>query len=195
VKLRAYSNSADPLGDDFRPATFCLEPSALAFPRVLIAGVGNALLSDDGVGVHAARELQKAPLPGVEIADLGTAVLHGLSFMESARRVLVIDAVKGGRPPGTIYLFDAGENAETQAMSSLHAMGLCEAARLLMAPGPLPAITVLGVEPESLAYGLDLSGPVQGALPNLVVLARQTVAGWLQEDKSEEAPRPATASQ
>jgi hydrogenase maturation protease len=193
VKSRAYSNSAGPLGEGLSRATSGPVPAGSASRRVLIAGVGNVLLSDDGVGVHAARELQKVPLPGVETAEIGTAVLHGLSFLEWAERVLVIDAVKGGRPPGSIYLFEAGENAESKSMSSIHAMGLREAARVLIAPGPRPAITVLGVEPESLAYGLDLSGPVRKALPKVVVLARQTVAGWLREDIAKEAARPAAA--
>ncbi|MCX6903387.1 MAG: hydrogenase maturation protease, partial [Verrucomicrobia bacterium] len=153
-----------------------------------IAGVGNALLSDDGIGVHAVRELQREPIPGVTLADIGTAVLHGLSFLESARRVLVIDAAKGGRPPGTIYLFDANGDAAGHYLNSLHALGLREAARVLLPNGLPPAITVLGVEPESLSYGMSLSSPVQAALPRVVALARETVAGWLRAESAQETP-------
>jgi hydrogenase maturation protease len=149
-------------------------------PRILIAGLGNELLSDDGVGVHALRELQKQPVPGVTMVDLGTAILHGLPFLEAADRVLVIDAAKGGRPPGTVYLYEATEDTGTEPMTSIHAMGLREAARFLMAGQLAPPITVLGVEPESLGYGMSLSGPVRAALPSVVCLARETVARWHQ---------------
>lgn len=154
--------------------------------QILIAGVGNELLSDDGIGVHAVRKLQEQPIPGVVMADIGTAILHGLHFLESAERVLVIDAAKGGQPPGTIYLFEATENTETKAMTSIHSMGLREAARFLMAGKPAVPITVLGVEPETLDYGMDLSGPLNAALPRVLALARETVAGWLGKSVAEE---------
>jgi hydrogenase maturation protease len=152
--------------------------------RFLIAGVGNVLLSDDGVGVHAVRELMKEPIPGVVLADIGTAVLHGLSFLETAGRVLVVDAAQGGQAPGTIYLFDADAAPVPGPFASMHAMGLLEAMRLLPPGLPRPAVTVLGVEPASLAYGLELSAPVQAALPRVVALARETVAGWSQDAPS-----------
>jgi hydrogenase maturation protease len=111
--------------------------------------------------------------------DLGTAILHGLPFLEAADRVLVIDAAQGGRPPGTLYLFEATDPVETKAMFSIHAMGLREALRLLPPGVARPRITVLGVEPESLAYGMNLSPRVQAVLPSVVELARQTVEHWL----------------
>ena len=145
---------------------------------ILIVGVGNVLLSDDGVGVHAVRELQRQPILGATMVEIGTAILHGLSFLESAARVLVIDAARGGQPPGTIYLFDTGEAGAPHPGASLHALGLREAARLLLPKESCPAITVLGVEPVSLEYGTELSSPVRAALPRVVALARETVAAW-----------------
>ncbi len=149
-------------------------------PRVLIAGVGNLLLSDDGVGIYAVHKLQSQPIPGVMVIEVGTAVLHGLDFLDWADRVLVIDAAKGGQAPGTIYLFDTAKSTKPRAVSSIHALGLCEAAGLLLPAGRVPPITVLGVEPQSFDYGMTLSRPVQAALPRVVSLARQTVLGWRQ---------------
>jgi hydrogenase maturation protease len=71
-------------------------------------------------------------------------------------------------------------------MTSIHSMGLREAARFLMTGQPAPPITVIGVEPETLDYGMDLSGPVQAALPRVVALARETVAGWLRKSLAEQ---------
>jgi hydrogenase maturation protease len=163
-------------------------------PRhILIAGVGNVLLSDDGVGVHALRALQQNPMPGVTLAEIGTAILHGLHFLEKADHVLVIDAAQGGKPPGTVYLFEATANTEAKSITSIHSMGLREAARFLTVGRSPPPITVLGVEPETLNFGMDLSGPVQAALPRVVALARETVAGWLRKDVAEETAGLAAA--
>jgi hydrogenase maturation protease len=157
-----------------------------AAPHILIAGVGNLLLSDDGVGVHALQALQADPIPGVALADIGTAILHGLHFLESADRVLIIDAAKGGHPPGTIYLFDEAAAPQAEAITSIHALGLREAARLMLVREG-PRFTVLGVEPASLAYGTTLSGPVQAAMPKVLALARETVSRWLTESSCEMA--------
>jgi len=147
----------------------------------LIAGIGNWLLTDDGVGIHAVRELEQQPIPGVWMVDFGTAILHALAHLESAERVLLIDAVKGGRPPGTIYFFEATGNRETSAPFSIHSLGWREALRFLSPGKTPPAITVLGVEPASLAYGIELSPTVRAVLPELLSLARKTVSEWLAE--------------
>ena len=145
---------------------------------ILIAGVGNLLMGDDGIGVHALQELQKDPIPGVTMIEMGTAILHGLSFVETAARVLVIDAARGGQPPGTIYCFEANEAVGLPATSSIHALGLREALRFLSVSPP-PPITVIGVEPRTIGYGMGLSPVVRAALPQVVALARSTVGEWL----------------
>ncbi len=161
-----------------------MNPCMSGTGRILVVGVGNELLSDDGVGVHAARELQREPMPGVTVVEIGTAILHGLPFIEEADRVLVIDAAKGGQPPGTMYLFEPRESAWGGTAKSIHALGLWEAARLLLV-GKAPPITVLGVEPASFQLGLTLSAPVHAALPRLVSLARETIAQWRGAEEAE----------
>jgi hydrogenase maturation protease len=146
--------------------------------HILVVGVGNELLSDDGVGVHAARELERERMPGVTVVEIGTAILHGLPFLEEADRVLVIDSATGHQPPGTLYLFEPRENLWGGMVKSIHALGLREAANLLLVGKPVPPMTVLGVEPGSFAYGMTLSQPVKAALPRVVALARNTVAQW-----------------
>lgn len=156
---------------------------------VLVAGVGNLLLSDDGVGIHAVQRLRQEPWPGVEVVDLGTAVLHGVDFLESAGRVLILDAVRGGRPPGTLYRFDLPLAQRPQVPGSIHALGLCEAARLLLDARAVPPMTVLGVEPAVLEYGTELSPAVQAALPALMEWARATVAGWMASPATSDVSR------
>jgi hydrogenase maturation protease len=160
--------------------------------NILVLGVGNLLRSDDGVGVHAVQALQQEPWPGVKVVEVGTAILHGLSFLEQTDRALVIDAAKGGGAPGTIYRF-AAQEAECAPIRSIHALGLREAANLLLANRRVPPITILGVEPASLEYGLSLSQPVAAALPHLLALVRQTVGSWMRAEEEQKCAVPEMA--
>ena len=72
-------------------------------PHTLVLGVGNLLMSDDGVGVHAVQRLEKRTLPpGVEVLDGGTCGLDLLQFFEGVERLIVLDAANLGREPGAI---------------------------------------------------------------------------------------------
>ena len=65
--------------------------------KVLVLGLGNELLTDDGVGVHVLRTLQKQPpANGVLFAEIGTAILHSQHLLEQAETVIAIDAVRAG---------------------------------------------------------------------------------------------------
>lgn len=146
-------------------------------PRVLIAGLGNLLLKDDGVGVHAVRALQHGVPRGVRAVEIGTAVLDALHLLEWADRVLAIDAMQAGGDPGTIYRFGVEDVADRTIKASLHEVDLVAALRFLTT-GHRPEIAVLGVEPETIGAGLDLSPSVQAALPRLVAAAQEIVTGW-----------------
>ena len=99
------------------PGSFAYRPvggTASAQAPILLAGVGNLLMSDDGVGVHALTELQKDPIPGVTMIDIGTAILHGLSFRERdfdrpAREKMPADNPWGFRMPVPELLYNKGE--------------------------------------------------------------------------------------
>ena len=145
--------------------------------RILIVGLGNVLLKDDGVGVHAVRELQKDPPDGLCVAEIGTAVLHAVHLLEWAEKVIAIDAVKAGGAPGTIYAFDAGKEASEHRVS-LHELNLLGALRFLPQGHPKPEIVILGVEPEVIDYGLELSAAVQAAVPQVVNVAKEIADAW-----------------
>ena len=144
----------------------------------LILGVGNLLRSDDGVGIHAVRELARHPIAGVEVVDAGTDFLSALPYLEAARRVLILDAVQGRGAPGSIYRLGQADIVPRPDGSPAHTTSVLEARRLLSPDAAWPEITVLGVEPLLLEYGLTLSRPVSQALPRMVVRAREIVSGW-----------------
>jgi hydrogenase maturation protease len=148
-------------------------------PRILIGGLGNLLLKDDGVGIHAIRELKKSPPRGAVVAEIGTAVLDSLHLLEWADRILAFDAMQAGGPPGTLYSFSLSDAAPKPSNSSLHEMDLLAALRFL--PKHRPAeVTVLGIEPGVIDYGLDLTPDVAAALPLLLNETLRIVMEWSQ---------------
>lgn len=143
--------------------------------NVAIIGLGNVLLTDDGVGVHAVRKLRQDAPEGIVLAEVGTAVLDALDLFESVEFVVAIDAVRAGGPPGSIYSFDINE-ADTQRMVSQHELGIAAVMQYLPADSA-PQITILGVEPAVIDYGMELSPVVRAVLPEA---ARKALAMALQ---------------
>lgn len=148
--------------------------------RIAVVGMGNLLLSDDGVGVHVLHKLRQTEHDGVQLIDAGTAVIHAADCLRGFNRILVIDAVKGGQSPGTVYLMDGDAVLENDFSLSVHALGLKTALRFL-APDETPAVWMLiGVEPENLGYGMRLSPPVWSALADVVRTAERVIGNWVE---------------
>ena len=132
--------------------------------------MGNVLLKDDGVGVHAVRELRKVLPARIVAVEVGTAVLDALHLFEWADRIIGIDAMQAGGAPGTIYSFGVDDVDDPGVKASLHEMGLIAGLRFMR--GPHPPISMLAVEPETMECGLELSASVQNALPMLIAEAK-----------------------
>ena len=139
--------------------------------RTLVVGLGNVLLQDDGVGVHAVRELRKVLPSRILAVEVGTAVLDALHLFEWADRIIGIDAMQAGGRPGTIYSFGVEDVADHGSQATLHELGLIAGLRFMR--GPRPPIEMLAVEPESMDCGLELSASVREALPRLVAEAKR----------------------
>ncbi len=135
-----------------------------------IIGMGNILLTDDGVGVHAVRKLREDAPEGIILAEVGAAVLDALDIFESVELVVAIDAVLGGGAPGSIYSFDVSE-VDAGRNVSVHELGIAAALRYLPA-GSRPRITIVGVEPDVIDYGMELTPVVGAALDEVVRTAR-----------------------
>jgi hydrogenase maturation protease len=149
--------------------------------RIVVLGVGNLLMSDDGLGVHAVRHLLKDPPEGIEIYDAGTAALTALDLADGADRLLMIDAIQAKQPPGTLMSFNGFTAQAAPGMPSLHAMGLATAMQLLPEERRPDSFTVIGAEPESLAYGMNLSDTLRKTLPELLRQTKQVLNQWICE--------------
>ena len=150
-------------------------------PRILIVGLGNVLLQDDGVGVHAVRALREDPPLGAVVVEVGVAVLDALHLIESADHILAFDAMEAGGEPGAVYAFGPKAVAPGGLQVSLHELNMLAALRFLPPDHPQPKIAILGVEPQTIDYGMELTPPVQAVLPLLLQAARRQVAAWVTE--------------
>jgi hydrogenase maturation protease len=141
--------------------------------KIVVLGVGNLLLSDEGVGVHVANELLKMDLPPeVSVVEGGTDGFRLLNIITEADRLIVIDAVRGGEEPGSIYRFDINEirNVPTGFKTSVHQVGILEVINLSELIGKTPQATVIGVEPKSLEMSMELSPEVKAKVPRVIEL-------------------------
>ncbi|MFH1140997.1 MAG: HyaD/HybD family hydrogenase maturation endopeptidase [Chloroflexota bacterium] len=146
---------------------------ALSRPSLLILGVGNVLLRDEGVGVRVVEAMEGMKLPGnVELLDGGTASLGLLDSLANRDRLVVIDAVRGGGEPGTVYRLSPKDMAmQAQAITSLHQVGLLEALALAEGLGCAPReVTIFGIEPKEISWGLELTPQVAAAVPGVIEL-------------------------
>lgn len=146
--------------------------------RVLIAGVGNLLLGDDGFGVEVARRLQGVRLPdGVTSRDFGIRGMH-LTFelLDGVDVLLVADTLSRGGEPGTLYVFEPTleDDGAALATGDAHGMDLPHVfASVRSMGGVLPRVLLVGCEPLSLEEGIGLSAPVERAVTPALALLRE----------------------
>ena len=137
---------------------------------ILILGVGNSIQMDDGIGVHVIDEMRKKPLPAnIELFDGGTLGYDLLGTIEGRKKIVVVDAVKGQQPPGTLYKFSPEDVPNDNNYDSLHQLGIIEAIRLAGLQDKAPDQTVIiGVEPEVIDWGLSLTDTVKEKIPRII---------------------------
>lgn len=148
--------------------------------RTVVLGIGNIILSDEGVGVRAAEALQERyDLPGdIEVIDGGTAGMELLGPLTGTDFLLVLDAIKAGRPPGTLVKL-AGDEVPVFFRSKLspHQVSISDVLAGLEFSGDPPGdLVLIGVEPASLELGLDLTPAIAACVPEMVRMAVEELA-------------------
>ena len=149
----------------------------MSTPRVLVLGIGNILLSDEGVGVHVINRFQATlVIPDeVQVIDGGTMGLDLSPYFEGKTDVVVVDAIcADGEKPGTIRRFSGSEVMTMLGERiSPHQIGLSDLLACTAVDTQLPEnIVLLGIVPESLDTSLDLSPTIQAKVDDLVGLIR-----------------------
>jgi hydrogenase maturation protease len=169
-------------------------------PRILIAGIGNIFLGDDGFGVAVAQRLAKRPRPeGVRVGDFGIRGLDLVyALLEEWDAVILVDIVVRGYPPGTLYLIEPEiePEIETDGPVSLEAHGMDPVKVLALARtmGAPPTRTFLvACEPDCVMSGepeedvmVELSVPVRAAVDGAVQMVESLVADICGETRQKE---------
>ena len=166
-------------------------------PTIAIVGVGNLLLSDDGVGIHAVRSLRsEARVRSMaRLIDGGTVGTDLLAEVCGCERLLIVDAVDAGLPPGhTVRMDFSGpdpQKIETRNAHQSGIPGLLDDLRLLgLAPSQ---VVLVGVQPAAMGLGTQLSPEVAGSLPIVSAEVVRQLDRWTSADNAAKSKETQSA--
>ena len=137
-----------------------------------IIGCGNLLLKDEGIGVHLIGYLRRVDLPAdVELVDAACGGFDIMPHLDNVKKVVIVDAMQAGGKPGQIYKFGLDDfSTDTPPNISLHDISLKDVLLLSQKLAPLPEITIFGIEPKEMKWGMELTPELEKILPRLAEL-------------------------
>ncbi len=147
-----------------------------------LIGIGNILLSDEGVGVHVIRAIREKYIfsPEIEIIDGGTLGLDLLPYFERFDKVLIVDAVNFSKEPGYVGIIEDNEiPAVLHTKLSVHHIGLADtlvAAKLM--DMKLSKVSLVGIQPQSLDLRLEMTDTVSSKINTLIDLTLKKLKEW-----------------
>ena len=151
-------------------------------PRTVVLGLGNMLMADDGVGLAALARLEEEWfIPrDVELVDGGTWGMNLLPVIERSDRVVILDAIDLGDPPGTLIRLEGDEIPRFLGLKlSPHQIDLREVLALAELRGTLPShVIALGIQPARVEMSTAFSPEVAARLDQFVHLAAETLYDW-----------------
>ena len=148
-------------------------PAATQRSPLVVAGVGNSMMGDEGVGIHIVRRLAARARPefGIDWAEVGTSTMSLIHVIAHRRKAVVVDCARMGEEPGAIRRFTPGQVRSGKLLTrlSLHEGDLLQAIDLSIRLGEGPSdIVIFGIEPESVEPGDRLSPRLQASLDSYV---------------------------
>jgi len=156
--------------------------------KILIIGMGNLLMSDDGLGVLAIKELHKRYKQQAEICclEIGTSILNYVTDIGKAETLIAIDAIAVGNRPGTIYRIYANDAYLTDRkyfFMDIHVAGIHEAIALSRELTGLPSkVFIYGIEPHTLKEGFFISHEVKTSLKKLLDIVQRDIDSILKKE-------------
>ncbi len=158
--------------------------------KILVAGVGNIFLGDDGFGVEVARRMTGTELPeGVDVGDFGIRGIHLAYELSSYDTTILVDATPRGKPPGALCALELGAG-EPQTVIDAHGMTPDVVLDLVgVVGGEMRRVLLVGCEPEDVSPGMELSPPVAAAVEPAIRLVRELIEEELR-GQTGQATRP-----
>lgn len=139
-------------------------------PRIMLMGVGNILLSDEGLGVHFLNEFSKDSLPdNIELLEGGTAGLELVHLIQEVDFLIIVDAINAKDEPGAIFRFEPEQIKilPEQYEVSFHQVGILEVLAMANILGNAPQTLIFGIQPKSLEWGLEPSSEILEVFPKI----------------------------
>jgi hydrogenase maturation protease len=151
-----------------------------ASAEILILGIGNVLMGDEGIGVHVVRHLQNMSLPeGVECLDGGTGSFLLLEPMQRAKKVILIDATIDGAPAGTVRRLTPRFSKDYPRTLTAHDIGLKDLLDAFYLLGNLPEIILFATSIAPLQeMGTELSPELAAAVPEVAKRVVEEIGSW-----------------
>lgn len=142
---------------------------------VAILGIGNILLKDDGIGVHIVKKLEEEKLPStIELVDGGTSTLDTLGYFLEYEKVIVIDSLKAGYEPGTIYKIKPEDikNYKKENLS-IHDVQILDVVKMAKMFDKNPSVTIFGIEPKEINFDTEMTDCMKMKIPEVIKLIKK----------------------
>ena len=148
--------------------------------KILILGVGNLLMNDEGVGIHVVQELEKEGVPGADLMDGGTGGFHLLGFIQSYPTIVFIDAALDNFPAGTVRLLHPKFAKDFPKQLSAHEIGLKDLIDSTFMLGNKIEFYLVAVSVKDFQdMGMDLSPELSAAIPEAMKKVRELVGSLI----------------
>jgi len=146
--------------------------------NILVLGIGNLLMNDEGVGIHVVTRLEKeGGVPGAELMDGGTGGFHLLGHIQSYKKVIIVDASLDDFPPGHIRLLRPRFAKDFPRQLSAHEIGLKDLIDSACLLGDVPEFYLIAISVKNFQeMGMELSTEVEEAVPEAMKKVRELVA-------------------
>lgn len=152
--------------------------------KVLVLGIGNYLMGDEGVGVHLARQMEQMELPlAIEVVDGGTGGFHLLDYFNQYKTVILVDAALDDQPVGTMRTIRPKFASDFPRAMSTHDIGMKDLVNVLQLLGKMTDVWLITVSIESLQQqGIELTQPIAVAMPALIKKVGKLAHSFLRSE-------------
>ncbi|WP_027365810.1 hydrogenase maturation protease [Desulfotruncus alcoholivorax] len=148
--------------------------------KVLILGLGNPLLKDDGIGPRVIRAIKSGELPpDVCAVEAGGSCFAYWDLLLQCRHVIVIDSLLGGGPPGSVYILKPENLQIIKHSQMLHELHFLDVLKMAYFYGAKPEVTIIGVEPEDITFSLHLSRVVESKVSYILSVIKEKIEDLL----------------
>jgi hydrogenase maturation protease len=162
--------------------------------RLIVLGIGNTLMSDDGAGIHVVNALQSQqrttsfPAGNIELLDGGTLGYLLIDRISDADGLIIVDSANLGQAPGTLRVMEDAEIdrfLDDNQSTSVHEVGLIDLLQMMALNNEAPRLRALvGIQPEMIGWGTEMSPVVAASMPLACMAVRNILECWIgQEEK------------